>query len=195
MPSLRYDSPYVYNVCFTIGGYCCWRMAFYCTNRRWRGEYSLPPPFLLHGLPLKWRFKFINNQLRSMCYSSNIPVYGWGRGEHGRLGFGDNDKSSKMVPQKVHLLAGEDIVQVSCGGTHSVALTRDGRMYSFGRGDHGRLGYGRKVTTGQPMEVPIGIPPRHGTADNGHWIAKLVACGGRHTLAIVEWKADDESES
>lgn len=41
-----------------------------------------------------------------------LQVYGWGRGEHGRLGFGDNDKSSKMVPQKVQLLAGEDIVQV-----------------------------------------------------------------------------------
>lgn len=67
-----------------------------------------------------------------MCHSSTIPelltlsqqttlfcayiillqVYGWGRGEHGRLGFGDNDKSSKMVPQRVHLLAGQDIVQV-----------------------------------------------------------------------------------
>lgn len=43
---------------------------------------------------------------------SIMQVYGWGRGEHGRLGFGDNDKSSKMVPQKVQLLAGEDIVQV-----------------------------------------------------------------------------------
>ena len=45
-------------------------------------------------------------------YTILLQVYGWGRGEHGRLGFGDNDKSSKMVPQKVHLLAGEDIVQV-----------------------------------------------------------------------------------
>lgn len=99
-------------------------------------------------------------------------MYGWGRGEHGRLGFGD-DKSSKMVPQRVQLLVGEEVVQVyhisyphryalndimilynwismmelyklrlkslntcpywvqvSCGGTHSVALTRDGRMFS-----------------------------------------------------------------
>ncbi|KAH0984515.1 hypothetical protein GBA52_011692 [Prunus armeniaca] len=131
----------------------------------------------------------------STALTDDGEVYGWGRGEHGRLGFGDNDKSSKMVPQRVHLLAGEDIVQVSCGGTHSVALTRDGRMFSFGRGDHGRLGYGRKVTTGQPMEVPINIPPRNGTEDNGHWIAKLVACGGRHTLAIVVWKADEAEES
>ncbi|KAE8772779.1 ultraviolet-B receptor UVR8-like [Hordeum vulgare] len=74
-------------------------------------------------------------------------VYAWGRGEHGRLGFGD-DKSSHMVPLQVQLLAGEDIVQVSCGGTHSVVLTSDGRIFSYGRGDHGRLGDGRKVTTG-----------------------------------------------
>ncbi|MQM07717.1 hypothetical protein Taro_040559 [Colocasia esculenta] len=100
-------------------------------------------------------------------------VYAWGRGEHGRLGFGD-DKSSRMVPQKVHLLAGEDIVQ-------------------FGRGDHGRLGYGRKVTTGHPMEVPIDIPaPRNLPSPGGHWSATSVACGGRHTLAITSWI--DEAE-
>ncbi|KAG6741965.1 hypothetical protein POTOM_055246 [Populus tomentosa] len=130
----------------------------------------------------------------STALTDDGEVYGWGRGEHGRLGFGDNDKSSKMVPQRVNLLVGEDIVQVSCGGTHSVALTRDGRMYTFGRGDHGRLGYGRKVTTGQPMEVPIDIPPPKNlceSGDEGRWIAKLVASGGRHTLAIVEWHTGD----
>ncbi|XP_039127125.1 ultraviolet-B receptor UVR8-like [Dioscorea cayenensis subsp. rotundata] len=122
----------------------------------------------------------------STALTEKGEVYAWGRGEHGRLGFGD-DKSSKMVPQKVQLLAAEDIVQMSCGGTHSVALTRDGRMFSFGRGDHGRLGYGRKVTTGHPMEVPINLPvPKNSTA-GGRWRAKFVACGGRHTLTVAEW--------
>ncbi|XP_077236144.1 ultraviolet-B receptor UVR8-like [Tasmannia lanceolata] len=128
----------------------------------------------------------------STALTGDGEVYAWGRGEHGRLGFGD-DKSSKMVPQRVQLLVGEDIVQVSCGGTHSVACTRDGRMFSFGRGDHGRLGYGRKVTTGHPMEVPIELPPPTNLKGaEGHWSAKLVACGGRHTLAIASWI--DESE-
>lgn len=89
------------------------------------------------------------------------------------------------------------VIQVSCGGTHSVALTHDGQIFSFGRGDHGRLGYGRKVTTGQPMEVPIDIPPPSnlsGSEAEGHWKAKLVACGGRHTLAIVEWQQTDGSK-
>ncbi|KAK8928396.1 Ultraviolet-B receptor UVR8 [Platanthera zijinensis] len=128
----------------------------------------------------------------STALTNNGEVYGWGRGEHGRLGFGD-DKSSKMVPQKVQLLAGEDIIQVSCGGTHSVALTRDGRMFSFGRGDHGRLGFGRKVTTGHPMEVIINLPPpKSSNASNGRWFAKLVACGGRHTLALATWTSEVE---
>ncbi|XP_076926489.1 ultraviolet-B receptor UVR8-like [Bidens hawaiensis] len=131
----------------------------------------------------------------STALTDEGEVYGWGRGEHGRLGFGD-DKSSKMVPQQVQLLAGEDIVQVSCGGTHSVALTRDGRMFSFGRGDHGRLGYGRKVTTGHPSEVPINLPPPKGEdgSEPGRWCAKYVACGGRHTIAIVEWQATEADE-
>ncbi|KAI7741577.1 hypothetical protein M8C21_019854 [Ambrosia artemisiifolia] len=128
----------------------------------------------------------------STALTDEGEVYGWGRGEHGRLGFGD-DKSSKMVPQQVQLLAGEDIIQVSCGGTHSVALTRDGCMFSFGRGDHGKLGYGRKVTTGHPSEVPIDLPPPKNDDGSGlgRWCAKYVACGGRHTLAIVEWRATE----
>lgn len=62
-------------------------------------------------------------------------------------------------------------------------------MWQFGRGDHGRLGYGRKVTTGHPSEVPVNIPPPSdvSSAEGGRWCAKLVACGGRHTMASVEW--------
>jgi hypothetical protein len=44
------------------------------------------------------------------------------------------------------------------------------------------------------MEVPISIPPPKNVSEDaaeGRWIAKLVACGGRHTLAIVEWETDE----
>nr|CAB3483027.1 unnamed protein product [Digitaria exilis] len=104
----------------------------------------------------------------STALTNEGEVYAWGRGEHGRLGLGD-DKSSHMVPLKVELLAGEDIIQ-------------------YGRGDHGRLGYGRKVTTGHPLDVPIDLPPpKTSSTSDGQWQAKYVACGGRHTLAIAEW--------
>lgn len=53
------------------------------------------------------------------------------------------------------------------------------------------------MTTGHPSEVPINLPPPRNMTGNeaqGRWCAKLVACGGRHTLAIVEWSSTDESE-
>ncbi|GAB4832266.1 hypothetical protein Ancab_006280 [Ancistrocladus abbreviatus] len=55
---------------------------------------------------------------------------------------------------------------LSCGGTHSVALTHDGRMFSYGRGDHGRLGYVKKVTRGHPMEGPMNLLPPKELAEN-----------------------------
>lgn len=65
----------------------------------------------------------------------------------------------------------------------------------YGRGDHGRLGYGRKVTTGHPTEVPINIPAPASSMNNnnGHWRAEYVACGGRHTLAIASWVDEEEA--
>ena len=49
------------------------------------------------------------------------------------------------------------------------------------------------MTTGHPSEVPIDLPPPKDAGDGepGRWCAKYVACGGRHTLAIVEWQATE----
>ncbi|PRQ42201.1 putative regulator of chromosome condensation 1/beta-lactamase-inhibitor protein II [Rosa chinensis] len=58
----------------------------------------------------------------STALTDDGEVYVWGRGEHGRLGFGENDKSSKMVQQKVHLLVGEDIVQKAVAGLRRINL-------------------------------------------------------------------------
>lgn len=70
----------------------------------------------------------------------------------------------------------------------------------FGRGDHGRLGYGRKVTTGHPMKVPINLPPPESVSEEeeegveGCWRASLIACGGRHALALVQWQPSENNE-
>lgn len=65
--------------------------------------------------------------------------------------------------------------------------------WQYGRGDHGRLGCGRKVTTGHPMVVPIDLPPpKNCLSTSERWCAKFVACGGRHTLAIATWIDEPE---
>lgn len=57
-----------------------------------------------------------------------LQLYMWGRGEHGRLGLGTDNKD-KLQPVRVEPLAGEHIVHVSCGGSHSAALTKNGQLY------------------------------------------------------------------
>eukprot|EP00850_Spirogloea_muscicola_P015095 SM000113S24051 [mRNA] locus=s113:160578:164364:- [translate_table: standard] len=132
-------------------------------------------------------------------------MYAWGRGEHGRLGFGDKDKGSKMRPTLVELLSHEKLIQVGCGGTHSVVLTDAGCMFAFGRADNGRLGPKSLVATGQPVSVSYDLsehnsvmhstrqlgpqpdPLGAATTPSGDWRVALLACGGRHTLALAEW--------
>ncbi|KAI3852231.1 hypothetical protein MKX03_009482 [Papaver bracteatum] len=68
---------------------------------------------------------------RGVPYSEMV-MYGWGREEHGMLGFGD-DNSSKMVPRRVQFLIGEHTVEVSCGGPVAptlLHLTRNERKFT-----------------------------------------------------------------
>ena len=34
------------------------------------------------------------------------------------------------------------LVQITCGWSHTVALTDGGELYTWGNGDHGKLGHG-----------------------------------------------------
>ncbi|CAI5996915.1 unnamed protein product [Closterium sp. NIES-65] len=140
--------------------------------------------------------------------SSAQVVWAWGRGEHGRMGFGE-DKTIKAVPTVVTLLAGETVVQASCGGTHSLVVTLDGRMFTFGRVDDGRLGPAGSVTTGDLVRVPLPGDPDATFHPDDHpnlhrrlgsisrslsnsseqprsrWRAAFAVCGGRHNLALL----------
>ena len=39
-------------------------------------------------------------------------------------------------------LRGKNVVSVVAGGEHSAAITRDGALYTWGKGSYGRLGHG-----------------------------------------------------
>ncbi|KAM3570285.1 hypothetical protein VYU27_007655 [Nannochloropsis oceanica] len=83
----------------------------------------------------------------SACVTEEGDVLTFGGGEHGQLGHGD--KTNRMSPCVVKALEGKSIIQATCGWSHTVALTMDGKVYTFGNGDHGKLGHGdsSKATT------------------------------------------------
>ncbi|XP_018730831.2 PH, RCC1 and FYVE domains-containing protein 1 isoform X2 [Eucalyptus grandis] len=65
-------------------------------------------------------------------------LFTWGDGDRGRLGHGDQEK--RLLPTCVAKLVDHDFVQVSCGRTFTVALTKLGKVHTLGSGMHGQLG-------------------------------------------------------
>eukprot|EP00887_Chlorella_sp_A99_P001925 scaffold18.g1925.t1 len=114
----------------------------------------------------------------SMAISSQGEVYVWGRGEYGRLGIGDRSGRSLLRPQKVRALEGHRVVEGACGGSHSLAISDEGRCFLWGRGGFGRLGTGGERDHYTPVELKLpGGPER--------WRVISAAAGGRHTLALA----------
>ena len=50
-------------------------------------------------------------------------------------------------------LTGVRVVGVAAGGNHSIALAADGRVFTFGSGEYGRLGHGDEENQLSPRVV------------------------------------------
>lgn len=46
------------------------------------------------------------------------------------------------TPCLVEYLQDKEVIDISCGGAHSAAISRSGKLYTWGRGRYGRLGHG-----------------------------------------------------
>jgi len=77
-------------------------------------------------------------------YVDNGAVYSWGASEHGQCGHGV--QTHQLVPRLVAGLHHETMVKVACGGAHTLALSQQGAVYSWGRGSNGRLGHGDETS-------------------------------------------------
>ena len=74
--------------------------------------------------------------------SQDGKVYACGEGTNGRLGVGGC--ADVGVPKIIADLSTYVVrkVAVSTGGRHAMALTADGKVFSWGDGDSGQLGHG-----------------------------------------------------
>ncbi|KAK5582365.1 hypothetical protein RB653_003948 [Dictyostelium firmibasis] len=81
-------------------------------------------------------------------------VYSCGWGTEGRLGLG-MDTSNRDSPTLVKWFAENNIkiVKVAAGGSHSIALDNQGRVYSWGNGSNGKLGHGNESDENLPKQI------------------------------------------
>ncbi|XP_074613691.1 uncharacterized protein LOC141873555 isoform X3 [Acropora palmata] len=73
----------------------------------------------------------------ALCWDG---VYSWGSSQYGQLGQGDTQQQTR--PVYVTELSDKKCIAVACGHYHSLALSVDHRVWSWGWGVHGQLGVG-----------------------------------------------------
>ena len=101
-------------------------------------------------------------------------VVTFGRGKFGRLGHGDTQ--GQLLPRVVEALLGKEVLQVSAGLCHSMALLESGEVLTFGTGGSGQLGHGDEQAQ---------LLPRVVEALQGKKVVQISA-GGAHSMVLLE---------
>jgi alpha-tubulin suppressor-like RCC1 family protein len=103
-------------------------------------------------------------------------LFTWGLNNYGQLGLGDRDNRDE--PQLVvdDVFLGKKLKQLDGGEHHSLALSENGDVYSFGRGNYGQLGHA--------SEENCLIPKLVDTLSGRHVVK--IACGDHHSLALTD---------
>uniref|UniRef100_A0A0G4GFC6 RCC1-like domain-containing protein n=1 Tax=Chromera velia CCMP2878 TaxID=1169474 RepID=A0A0G4GFC6_9ALVE len=121
----------------------------------------------------------------SLVFTEDRSVFGFGRNEFAQLGLGTSDSPQSSPTKLESLSSGGERVVSACGGvSHSLLLTSDGVVISFGRNEHGQLGVGRvDAASSVGVWTPERIP-RDAFGDPQASVVKI-GCGYWHGLAVT----------
>lgn len=109
-------------------------------------------------------------------------AYSWGSNSMGQLGIGSPSTAEMaLLPVRIPLPEGMEVTQVAAGGRHSAAITRCGKLLSWGWGEEGQLGGGNEKNAAYPR--PVRIPVLREESLKGVPIA--VAVGMSHTMVLL----------
>ena len=79
-------------------------------------------------------------ELHSAVVTEDGDLMVWGDGFCGQLGLGDKRPQLEPVLVEKGGLEDECVLTVSCGARHTLAVTEEGEVWSFGLGHFGVLG-------------------------------------------------------
>jgi len=76
----------------------------------------------------------------NLALTADGAAWSWGACYNGQLGHGDTQR--QLLPKKIEAFAGQRVVTVAAGSAHSLAITADGAVFTWGGGAFGKLGHG-----------------------------------------------------
>eukprot|EP01133_Synstelium_polycarpum_P013744 gene13744-16212_t len=109
----------------------------------------------------------------SAAVKSNGELLTWGCGEDGQLGHGD--VLNQALPRVVQSITSHWVTQVQCGEKHTICLTKNGKVFTWGTSEYGQLGLGDTQKNCTPMLV---------TSLEKHHIIQI-ACGSTHCAVLT----------
>lgn len=111
---------------------------------------------------------------QTLALSDEGMVFSWGDGDFGKLGRGGSEGCN--VPQNIERLNSYGVIQIECGAQFSLALTKVGEIWTWGKGDYFRLGHGNDQHVRRPTAIE---------SLKGKKIIN-VAVGALHSLAVTD---------
>lgn len=93
----------------------------------------------------------------SVALTVTGKVYSWGGGgsffNKGQCGHGRNKDSES--PEVIKALASKKVIDIVCGGYHTMALTETNELYAWGSGLYGECGFGAFLNVNTPKQVYV----------------------------------------
>ena len=108
---------------------------------------------------------------------SSRHVFAWGRNSSGQLGLGDAFSDRKEVPNPTKVsIDNVTWTQIACGKFHTVALSINGEVFTWGHNAFGQLGHGDQKDRNVPTKVE----------SLSRITISKIACGHYHTAVITD---------
>ena len=141
----------------------------------------------------------------SIALTHNGEVYSWGAAACGQLGLEEldflprdaDDSPYQPSPSLLAKLKGKFVVSVACGEAHTLVLTNNGVIYSFGASNCGQLGVNNSIPDQSKVRIPRYQRESEPKIVSYQPVPKLVssllnkrvisvACGGVHNVVVAE---------
>lgn len=96
----------------------------------------------------------VNENYHTLAITSYHRLYCWGINDHQQLSL---DKTITSISKPRRLMSHEEFSRAAVGRNHSLAITRDGRLYAWGDNSHGQLCDGTTTLSAEPLQVATSV--------------------------------------